>query len=602
MVAQLDNQKKALHLKRDNGRDVRTSFPARLQACVKGWRDYTKNVRQVRKRMLQHYANGYYQGTNAEAQPMNLIDRGVNIIAPFLVSKNPRVMVDAKNGVPASRSFARTMELAMEHLLREIRFAQQTMRPATFNSLFSIGIVRTGIMSSYQVELFGYLHDVGQPYADSIDFEDYVADFRARHREEMMVEGHSYILPEEFVKTSGLFKNTDRLTPTNKNKSDTRPATIVDNDFSRDDNAFEDLRATVRLVDLWIPDERIIVTIPEEGQGDHILRTVEYDGPEDGPYDILAYRYFDETILPIPPVYTWMGLNAIINRLCGKMSVQALREKKILLYDLANADDAELVANASDGERVGVRSAEAFKEAEFGGVSETNFTFMQFLEQQYSITGGNLYTIGGRESQAETLGQEQMLQANASKQLQDMVTQVHEFTRSIVHKLAWYLWSDPMIQIPVIKQIGDFKLKTQLTPDIREGDFLDYTFDIEPYSMSIHSPEVRYQRLLQLIGQIVLPTAQMAAAQGASVDANELVKEAARYLDVKNLDNWWKSVVPQEVGMNPYQPMGSSGKPSNGQADGRFGAGESSASQMADVQQHSGRTANEMHSSEAPQS
>jgi hypothetical protein len=529
---------------------------------------------------------------------MNLIDRFVNIVCPYLVSQNPRVLIDPKRGINASRSFARTLELALEHLFDEIELSAYTLRPAVLNSMFSMGITKTGIMADSQVEIFGYLHDVGQPFCDNIDYDDYVGDFRARNKQEMEIEGNRFCVPMEYVRDSGLFKNYDNLSYVKEyNAEQTSPEEIAKKHMVPFEHRNE-LRKKVWLTDLWIPDEGIIVTIPPEGQGNKIMRVVEYDGPEDGPYDLLTYHHFPNSVIPIPPIYNVLNLNNIINRLVTKMNHQASREKKVMLYELSGAEDAETIRNTPDGFTAGVKNVDAFKEVEFGGVAETNFPFVQFLEQQYSIQGGNLYTIGGRESQAETLGQEQMLQANASKQLQDMVLQVHRFTRSITKKLAWYLWSDPYIQIPVIKELGEFKLKVEYTPDVREGDFFDYGFDIEPYSMSMMSPETRFQRLMQLVGQVVLPTAQIAATQGSMLNVSELVNECARFLDVRNIDKWWMTGVPQETQMNPYMPE--QGAPKSGQGDGRFSSSDNDGSNMNNMLQHMNRTAGESSSESAP--
>jgi hypothetical protein len=544
-------------------------------------------MRKLRKKMLKQYAAGWYENKVGENQPMNLIDRGVNIVAPYLVSQNPKVMIDPKRGLKASRSFARTFELALEHLFHEINFAQDTLRPSVIGSLFGMGIVKTGISTGYQVEIDGYRKDVGQPYADNIEFDDYIGDFRARVRQENYIEGNSYSLPYDFVVDSGLYKHYDNLSFQRDRMKDKE--TAPENIAKKHMIPFEyrdELKKTVWLNDIWIPEEGIIITVPEEGQGTKIMRTVEYDGPEYGPYDVLGYKYFPNSIIPIPPVYGWLNFNSIINRLVTKMKDQAEREKKVMLYEMGSADDAELIKNTADGFTAGVKNTDAFKEVEFGGVAETNFSFISYLEQQYSIQGGNLYTIGGRESQADTLGQEQMLQANASKQLQDMVLQVHTFTRNIVKKLAWYLWSDPYIQIPVVKELSELKLKVSYTPDVREGDFFDYGFDIEPYSMAQMSPEMRFQRLMQLVSGVVLPTAQIAAAQGSMLNVNELVKECARFLDVRNIDRE----------MNPYQPQ--QGTP-GGQADGRFSDGDAQGDNMNNSLQHMNRTGGEQSSEQA---
>jgi len=587
-------------------RDVKTPFPVRIQNCVDNWRIYTEPMRKLRKKMLQQYAAGWYENKIGESQPMNLVDRAVNIIAPYLISQNPRVNIDPKRGLKASRSFARTMELALENLFSDILFAQNTLRPAVVNSLFAMGVVKTGISASYKVDIDGDMKDVGQLFADSIDFDDYIGDFRARNRQEMYIEGNAYCLPLEYVCDSGMFKHYDNLsTMKERNRTDdTTPETVAKKHMIPFEHR-DDYQETVWLNDIWIPEEGIVITVPEKGQGNKIMRTVDYDGPDFGPYDVLAYRYFPNSVVPIPPIYGTINLNNIINRLVVKMKDQAEREKKVMLYELGSADDAEIIRNTNDGFTAGVKNTDAFKEVEFGGVSSTNFPFVQFLEAQYSIQNGNLYTIGGRETQAETLGQEQMLQANASKQLQDMVLQVHTFTRSIVHKLAWYLWSDPYIQIPVVKELGDFKLKVSYTPDVREGDFFDYGFDIEPYSMTSMSPEVRLQRLLQLISQVVLPTAQLAAQQGSQLNVSEVVTECARFLDIRNLDRWWISGIPSETEMNPYQPMGGSsgeGKSSasrSGQADGRFSSGDENGSNMNNMLQHMNRTGGESSSAAA---
>jgi hypothetical protein len=579
-------------------RNVKDSFPVRLQKAVVSWDQYTEPTRKLRRKMHQQYASGWFENKAGESQPMNLIDRFVNIVCPYLVSQNPRVLIDPKRGINASRSFARTLELALEHLFDEIELSAYTLRPAVLNSMFSMGITKTGIMTDSQVEIFGYLHDVGQPFCDSIDYDDYVGDFRARNKQEMEIEGNRFCVPMEYVRDSGLFKNYDNLSYVKEyNAEQTSPEEIAKKHMVPFEHRNE-LRKKVWLTDLWIPDEGIIVTIPPEGQGNKIMRVVEYDGPEDGPYDLLTYHHFPNSVIPIPPIYNVLNLNNIINRLVTKMNHQASREKKVMLYELSGAEDAETIRNTPDGFTAGVKNVDAFKEVEFGGVAETNFPFVQFLEQQYSIQGGNLYTIGGRESQAETLGQEQMLQANASKQLQDMVLQVHRFTRSITKKLAWYLWSDPYIQIPVIKELGEFKLKVEYTPDVREGDFFDYGFDIEPYSMSMMSPETRFQRLMQLVGQVVLPTAQIAATQGSMLNVSELVNECARFLDVRNIDKWWMTGIPQETQMNPYMPE--QGAPKSGQGDGRFSSSDNDGSNMNNMLQHMNRTAGESSSESAP--
>lgn len=580
------------HLKRLSKRDVRKRFPVRIQDASEQCRIDTKPMRETIVRMLQHYAGGWFKGGESgfsARQPLNLIDRGVQIIGPYLAGGPPKVMVDAKRGLASNRPFARTLELSLEHLFREIKFHANTLRPAIFNSMFSLGITKTGIMKAKEVEIYGHRHDVGQPYCDNIYFDDYRFDPFARNREEMELEGHEYVLDEEFVGTSGLYRHYDHLKPDFEIYGDSTRPEKISKDRAQGAGRYERLRKRVRLQDFWIPDENIIITVPLKGQGNRIMRTVEWDGPEGGPFDVLGYRYFPDSILCIPPVFTWLGYNKIINSLVSKMNQQAQRERKIVAYDLGSSQDAKYISQTPDGSTVGVKNIDSIKEIEMGGVSETNFQFVQYMEQQFSIAGGNLYTIGGRATGAETLGQEQMLQANASKALEDMVQQVHQFTKSIIEKLAWFMWSDPLISLPVIKRVAGYEIETEFSQETKEGDFYDYAFDIEPYSMTRMNPEIRYQRLMQLVSQVVLPTAQISAAQGSQLNVDELVKEAARFLDVRNMDRWWSPAIPQETQMNPYQPQQGTAKPKSGQADGRFSGGDQAASNMSNLSQQQSR-------------
>ncbi|KKL51939.1 hypothetical protein LCGC14_2290470, partial [marine sediment metagenome] len=453
----------------------RRKFVPRLQDAVQSWRLYTRPMREARKKMLEHYANGWYSNAPRQfEQPINLIDRGVQIIGPYLVANDPKVHISTKRGLKSNRPFARTMELALEHLFQEMNLATDTLRPVVINSLFAMGITKTGIMHSHEVEIFGHLHDLGQPYCDNVDFEDYIGDVMARNRQEQQIEGNYYRLPADYVRDSGLYKSHDSLKVDYEIRgafdTDTRPQSISKkevvqqryDDYVRDSGLYkshdslkvdyeirgafdtdtrpqaiskkevvqqryDDLRPMVTLIDLWIPDENIVLTIPPESQGDRIMRTVDWDGPETGPYDTLAYKYFPESIMPIPPVWTWLDLNLTLNKMVSKMRRQAERQKNIVMYELGAAEDMKNVTQTSDGETVGVRNVDAIKEIEMGGINEIAFPFIQYLENQYSITGGNLYTLGGRATQAETLGQEQMLQANASKHLEDMVEQHHAF-------------------------------------------------------------------------------------------------------------------------------------------------------------------------------
>jgi len=552
-----------------------TPFPTKLQRAAELWLKYTENIRKCRADMLNHYANGWYKGGDTgvrEVMPINLIDRGVQTLGPFLVSQNPKVSITTKMGNtnPNAKSFAWTLELALNHLFEEIAFGDNTLRPVAIDSLFCMGITKTGVSHAYDVEIGDNNTAVGQPYCDRIDFDDYVGDVTARTRAEMKIEGHFYELPLEYVIDSGLFKHYGNLVPNEKVHED-KTRDYVKN---RAGEAFE-LWPTVTLLDLYIPKEGIIVTLPPMGYGQKIMRTVEWDGPDTGPFDVLAYRYYPNSCVPIPPVYTWLDLNKAVNVIVTKMRTMTEREKTIGIFDSSNPEDAEKTKNAAHGDLIGLTGgASTVKEITYGGFNGQSLPFLQWLLMQYSQSGPNMDLIRGAGNQSPTLGQDQMLQNNALREVDDMVGKVYEFTKSTTKKLAWFLWTDPLKVIPVIKRVAGIDLKTEYSEATKEGDFFDYGFDIEPYSLGRMNPELRYQKIMQLIGQVVLPTAEMAMAQGNTLNVSGLVEETAKYLNV-DTTNWWIPVVPPSVEQSPFPPTQGTpeaGGTTFGQGDDRGGA------------------------------
>ena len=80
----------------------------------------------------------------------------------------------------------------------------------------------------------------------------------------------------------------------------------------------------------------------------------------------------------------------------------------------------------------------------------------------------------------------------------------------------------------------------------------------------------------------VLPTAQIASAQGNEIDVSVATTELARKFGIENIDHWYKSSDPQNVDMSAYQPM--VGQKNPGQQDGRTGL-QGVASREANLQQ-----------------
>ena len=262
-----------------NDKNVKANFPKRLMLGTKTWQKISETPLANRMTMLRALESGFYsnkgKGSINKSHPINLIDRGLSILVPYLVLDNPRLLITSKK--TELRPFAETTQLAFNHLIKEIKFARNSLRPVVRDAMFGLGIMKTGLMKSHELEVYGHLHEVGQVYSDPVDMVDYIGDPTATCFEGMEFEGNFYRLPVDVAKDM-YPKHADILNATYQLHSDEQKnnpkkiskAKMVEGEFCT-------LKQYVQLADFWIPDEGVILTI--EPKSATILRTVEAETP-----------------------------------------------------------------------------------------------------------------------------------------------------------------------------------------------------------------------------------------------------------------------------------------------------------------------------------
>lgn len=562
------------------GQDVTRNFTQRIQDAARAWTKMNRHLLRKRNLMVRSWVSGYLDDKDVEtAHTMNLVDRAIGILVPYLAMSNPKIKCEAR--IDPLKPWAYTTQLAINHLLREIKFAKTVLRPAIFNSMFGAGIIRSGVMKEYESEILGNHLEVGQPYAALVDDEDYIGDVSANTREDFEMEGNYYVMPTERAKEFFGPKHADNITPSFKLHGEQTITDVTKQQVSGSE--YHTLRYWTRFMDVYIPDEGTIITLLADDSYNKKLREVDYDGPEDGPYDFLGYKFAMKNPMPIPPAWGWIDMDTAMNALINKMRNQAERERSVLIYGAEGTDDAELIQQSRDGGSVRVDDVNNTAERKFGGVNPANYDWVTYIEQQFSIQGGNLYQLGGRGQQANTLGQEQMLMTNASRIVDDMEQAVYDIAESVIRKLCWHVWTDPLIQIPVIKRIeGAGSVDVLFDSYAKEGDFYDFNFKIQPYSMQRFNPGLQSQKLQQFLTGWLIPILPLAYQQGNKINIDATTRKIAEYMQL-DIEDIWESVVPPDggqVGMGPYQPaQGQTGKKlskNTGQTDDRMGASDAS--------------------------
>lgn len=558
-----------------NEKNVKANFPQRLVLGTKTWMKVAEPALANRMIMLRAIEAGYFQKNRKnkadESHPVNLIDRGLSILVPYLVMSNPQLLITAKK--KELRSFAKTTELAFNHLIKEIKFAKNSLRPVVRDAMLGLGIMKTGIAKSADLEIFGHTHAVGQVYADPVDMYDYIGDPTSKTFEGFEFEGNSYRVPIEVARE--LYPNHVDILNASYNLHSQMSQYDPEKVRKPQDGQFTTLKEFVQLNDYWIPDENLILTI--EPRSATILRTTFAETPESGPYDKLYFKNFTGTPLPIPPVWYWLDMDSTLNIIVNKMRKQANSQKTVLAYEGDNADDAERLVNAGDRKSIKVSSVDGLKNLDWPGIDAEHYNWINWLEAQFSAQGNNLYLLGGQNSGNETLGQDQMQFANASKSVDDMTDMTHELAGNVANKMTWHFWSDPLISVPRTKRIEGYgDIPVIFDRAARDGEFWDYEFNVEPYSMQRLSPMVEYQRTMSFLTQWVLPTAQIAAQQGATINIPRQTQHLAKMAGLRGFEETYEIAVPDNgADLNPYTPTQGKTK-SKDVADGRTGVNPNS--------------------------
>jgi hypothetical protein len=481
-----------------------------------------EKARKERLKVIKQFVGAHYADKGADKKvPVNLLEMAVSIYLRLLAARAPKCIVGTDN--PALRPFAADMEIVLNQLPKEIDL-RSTLRRAVVEAMFSMGVVKVGIGGTNDNRNIG-----DEPFVSVVQLDDYFCDMSARSWGEVQYEGNDYWLSTEEVKK--LYGKDLAYEDYNGTGVDGQEqANSITNSESG-----EVLFPRVRLRDVYIyATNRLITYAPATNT---VLRDVHWDGPEGSPYLRLCFSEVPGNLLPLPPVAVWQDLHDLSNSLFRKLSHQATSHKRVAAFQGGNDEDITRLKVATDGE--GIRYNGGKPEViEMGGVNQPTLAFALTIRDLFNAIAGNLDALGGLSAQADTASQEKLVSEAASARLKDMGDCVVEFTKAIFRRLAWYVWTDPVRERKYVK-VFDAKhgiaLDKVWTPDTRDGDFLDYNFDIDVFSMQDDGPATRIQKMMTFFERLVMPMQPMMEAQGLAIDMKAVVDYVARNSNMPEL-------------------------------------------------------------------
>jgi hypothetical protein len=516
--------------------------PARLGQAIR--HSYTKlrHFRQARLQFLVQYGGRFYSERNLsvtdnKAYPLNLIWSGVTTLVPNLVFADPRCAISSPWMM--YQPYADQLALEVNQLARTTAY-RKTLRMVITDSIFLFGLTKRGLgVSDQTLDLEGVKHIIGQPYIDRVDPDDYVVDPLARDREEVLFEGNRFRIPRQEALDGGIYDPDDVNSLTSRyDQPRAEEANQISGTYGFSAAQANELVDYVDLVEIWLPRDKRIVTVPYDPTGSvrKFLRDVDYFGPPEGPYNMLGYAWMPDNILPVAPCMVWYDLHQMANRIARKTARQAERQKAVLAYEGTAWEDAKSIVDADDGEAIQVNRLEAIKEIKYGGANPEAFQYLGWAESEFSKLSYNSDLLSGERAPSKTATQDQMLQGNANVRIADMGEMVYEHAAEDLRVMMAFIHTDPLRETPLVQQVQGQDRQIMMSPERRVGTWADYSLKVIPFSMARKDPQQQAMRILDFFSRAVPALAQASQMLGPALNLEQSLILIGRYEGIEELE------------------------------------------------------------------
>ena len=505
----------------------------RLLKAIKSSRQAIEKHRRVRKLMVEHHCGSWYDTTTPQDGGkvlVNILNQTARIFTVALAANNPQALVSTPrfDALP----FARRFEVNLNKLISDMAL-DVTFRAIVMDAFFCIGC-GVVMMRDTDTRFHGLLEseedvwlDPGEPWLNRVSLDDLILDMPSKERTKMRFCGHRYRADyEKVMDEPGYSKKVkDKLKPTSREAKDETGST---RDIGNDDAEDDDLKDMIWLQDVWIAENKSIATLPCDQDLEPLIER-DWTGSQAGPYKFLSLGDVPDLIIPSSPAVNLFGMHLLQNRLHVRMEADSDAHRIVNVYAPAGAEDAEKIRTAPRNSWHRMNDPKSVNQVEVGGIDQRDMALATFLQDEFDRLAGNLQAMGGLGPQASTLGQEELIHGQLSRNVADMRMSVVNFAADCILDLGRLMWEDQTLELQSSIPVGNsgIQVRSDWTPDYRMGAFEDYEFKVEPYSMVFKTPEQKLQELFQTLQQIA-PLWPMFQASGATLDAEAIVDEIAR--------------------------------------------------------------------------
>lgn len=547
------------------------------------WRTSEKMMRKFRKNrqaLIKQYIGDKYGDSSTQQKVViaNQMALAADSYMMSLAGSRPRVSITTQ--FPELTAFAANFQSSTNRLMEEIRI-EKTLQRWVLDGFFGIGIIKVarvpsrkymevqnpdfppepGMMSS-QSEWLAYQIaqqtvpptlqvDPGKLSAWCLSLDDFVLDMTAATEEELRFATHQYRVPLDEIRSDSRFDQSvvEKITPDSKWGDRKYENQDRADESGKSEMDVDDIEPMVTLLDVWLPREMKWSVVVRNQEELPPLMFTDFAGPETGPFHYLCFIDVPDAVLGMGPGQHLANLDELGNKLWRKMASDAINIKTIIGFQ-GDPADAKNIKEAKHRDIVKMTNVDMVKEIGFGQIDQGLVAMSKIVEGAFSRQAGNLDAKAGLGPQSSTVGQDNLIHGQVTAVEAKMADRVIGGTAGIIRALCSMLWDDKTKTIAATRQVPGIgsPVDATWTPDERQGEFDQFSYNVEPYSMRYQSPPERAQKLIGLVTQVFAPMMQGIMAAGGQMDFAQMIDTLAEYLDEPVLRQWFK------FGGRPLEP------------------------------------------------
>ena len=541
--------------------------PIKIQQIAKRGMERLVRYRAARAMFIKEYVGQYYRSEKGVTgnEPLNLLFHAVKSLVSAIVMKNPKNEVSTP--ISSQRFYGELLGMAIDSVQQKMKI-NKVLRGWLVDAFFAIGIIKTGLADDGMV--YDYDNNKikrGSIYCDLVDLDNFVIDPACTDFDKALFMGDVIRVSRQILLDTDGYNHdlVAQLPRSNRNKNKE-----IQFQSKRKDGEveLENAQDCVDVLDLWVPkaEARILIPDPRQKMFSEYIGISDYYGPDTGPYTFLSLTPpVPNNPLPIAAVSNWYDMHVMFNKMMVKVMTQADRQKDVAFYAPANVDEALDVQEAKDGDYIPSAEPKSVNVVSFGGQNRNNEVMLSHLQTWFNYISSNPDQISGNtamgtRASGESATKSSIIQSNSSIGVEDIRGLVYDAASEISKNVAWFLHTDPFINLPLSKRAeGGKTVDIRLTPEQRSGDFLNFIFRITARSMTKLDPAMKVKRIMDFAASVVpslMNSALLALQMGVQFNPVRALTDLAKEMDITNdVQDWF--VDPEfEQKMQLIQKMG----------------------------------------------